>query len=410
MLSATSSASTSAPPMQSQLDPSMINSCHQSILNTIKLETEAVIHLQHQYATDSFSIDNLINSITTLFKTYSQGGKIVVTGIGKSHKLASKLVATFNSLSIHSSCLHPSEALHGDLGLINDSKDCLIMLTASGNTPELINLLPHLSTNIPIVLLTCNKFSNLSTSDRIHSVLLAELPNSHNEEAIHGLPAPTVSTTLSLILADSVILALSELIESDLIKRKRLFGLKHPGGSIGASLNSETGCSSLTSDGSTTSLLSLKNEQEKLSKVTQVTSGKENQPLLTVMTPSTISKSSSISCDGHGLDIYAPTSPTTPFTSSSSSTSSPQKPTTNTPQTLTKYITHDEIIKIEEVALLKWITLFDVLQIKHTDLKVEIPQVRQLYRQYCNDAAKATTGESNWSKFKWELLRSFKSE
>ncbi|KAI5958556.1 hypothetical protein KGF57_002401 [Candida theae] len=394
----------------SQLSSSMVNKCHQSVLNTIKSQTEAIAHLQQQYATDLFSIDNLITSIITLYQTHSRGGKIVITGIGKSHKLASKLVATLNSLCIQATSLHPSEALHGDLGLINESKDCLIMLTASGNTPELINLLPHLSPDLPILLLTCNKFSTLSISNRIHSLLLAELPNSHNEVAIHGLPAPTVSTTLSLILADSVILALSEAIESDLIKRKKLFGSKHPGGSIGASLNSEAG-SSLTSDGSATSLLSLKNAQHqdkesnlKLAPEANKEGGVKSTPLTSV----TISKSSSISFDGQGLEMYAASkSHPRPEIANTSPTSTSTQAQTQA-QAHVKYISHDEIIKIEETMLLKWITLYDSLQIKHTDLKVNIMQVRQLYRQVCNeDVADQETG-SNWSKFKWELLRSFK--
>lgn len=392
------STSTSVHP---QLNQSIINLCHNSILNTIKLENEAVAHLQHQYTTDSFSIENLINSITALYQTHSHGGKIIITGIGKSHKLALKLVATFNSLSIQASCLHPLEALHGDLGIIDEAKDCLIMLTASGNTPELINLLPYLSMNLPIILLTCNKFSNLSTSNRVHSLLLAELPNSHNEEAIHGIPAPTVSTTLSLILADSVILALSEIIELDLIKRKKLFGLKHPGGSIGAYLNSDTG-SSLTSDGSTTSLLSLKNEQQHgrsksatitTTITTTASNTKEDHTLSTTMTPVTISKTSSISSDGHGLEIYTPSHQKSQANNDVSSTN-------------VKHVSHDEIIKIEEMTILKWITLFDTFQIKQTDLKIDVLQVRQLYRQYCSDDD--TQEELNWSKFKWELLRSFK--
>ncbi|KAI5964977.1 hypothetical protein CANMA_003488 [Candida margitis] len=374
-----------------QLSTSMVNICHQSILNTIKLENEAVAHLQHQYETDSFSIDNLLNSITTLYQTHCKGGKIVITGIGKSHKLASKLVATFNSLSIQSSCLHPSEALHGDLGVVDFTKDCLIMLTASGNTPELINLLPHLSMNLPIILLTCNKFSNLSTSNRISSLLLAELPNSHNEESIHGLPAPTVSTTLSLILADSAILALSEIIEQDLIKRKKLFGLKHPGGSIGAYLNSDTG-SSLTSDGSTTSLLSLKNEQPGV-KSSSTSNTKSNHTLDTTVSPTTIPKTSSISSDCQGLEIYA--------SSHLEKNNSTTAATTNV-----RLVSHDEIIQIDEITVLKWISLFDCLQIKQTDLKTEIMHVRQLYRQCC--CGNGRDEDSNWSKFKWELLRSFK--
>ena len=335
-------------------------------------------------------------------------------------------MATFNSLSIQASCLHPLEALHGDLGIINDNHDCLIMLTASGNTPELINLLPHLSCNLPIILLTCNKFSNLSTSNRILSLLLADLPNSHNEEMIHGLPAPTVSTTLSLILADSVILSLSELIEQDLVKRKKLFGLKHPGGSIGAYLNLDTG-SSLTSDGSTTSLLSLKNDQQQTTSSTRsskassagTTSSSANTTTITsVASPSsdtktnhalpiTISKTSSISSDGQGLEIYA--TPSHHYCNNNNNTTTTT--TTTTTSTRTKYISHDEIINIEELTILKWITLFDSLQISQTELKVDIMQVRQLYRQYRSDGDgdddASQEAELNWNKFKWELLRSF---
>lgn len=61
---------------------------------------------------------------------------------------------------------------------------------------------------------------------------------------------------------------------------------------------------------------------------------------------------------------------------------------------------------IEEMTILKWITLFDTFQIKQTDLKIDVLQVRQLYRQYCSDDD--TQEELNWNKFKWELLRSFK--
>ena len=83
------------------------------------------------------------------------------------------------------------------------------------------------------------KNSKLSQYNQINSLILAELLSCHKEEIIHGIPAPTVSFTLSMMLADAVILALLELIETDSLKRKKLFGLKHPGGSIGANLAQE---------------------------------------------------------------------------------------------------------------------------------------------------------------------------
>lgn len=210
----------------------------QSVLNTILNQSSAVDNMHLQYKTDLFSQSNLTLSLDIMYDTvHVNGGKVVVCGIGKSFKIANKLVATLNSLSCGASALHPSEALHGDLGLINQSKDCLLLLTASGNTPELLQLLPHLSPSLPIILLTCSKNSKLSNHPQVSSLLYANLPTYLNEDSIHGLPAPTVLATLLLILADATILALLEMIEQDKESRKRLFATKHPGGSIGANLS-----------------------------------------------------------------------------------------------------------------------------------------------------------------------------
>lgn len=207
-----------------------------SVTNTLTSQSEALSHLEKLYRTSNYVQLNLLNSLELMLQTTLKGGKLVICGIGKSLKIGKKMVATLNSLSIQASSLHPSEALHGDLGIIRDC-DCLIFITASGNTPELINLLPHIPKSVPIILLTCSKSSKLTLSPQVKSLLYAELPSHLNEEAIHGLPAPTVSTTLSLALADATVLALSEILEDDLLKRKKLFSIKHPGGAIGASLS-----------------------------------------------------------------------------------------------------------------------------------------------------------------------------
>lgn len=207
-----------------------------SVNKTIEAQKDAITNLENQYNTDEFSKINLFKSLDILLSTKIKGGKIVTCGVGKSYKICCKITATLNSLSIQSVALHPTEALHGDLGVLND-KDCILMLTASGNTPELINLLPHISKTIPIILLTCGKDSKLSTSNQVKSLLYTELPSHLKEESIHGIPAPTVSATLSLILADSVVLALAELLEEDVLVRRKMFSIKHPGGSIGANLS-----------------------------------------------------------------------------------------------------------------------------------------------------------------------------
>lgn len=207
-----------------------------SIQNTLINESLAVSGLAEQYKFDADSKAELASSINLLYQTVRKGGKIVCCGVGKSFKIATKTVATLKSLSIPSDQLHPTEALHGDLGLLSE-KDCIIFFTASGNTPELIQLLPHISPSIPIVLLTCSKKSKLSQSHQVKSLLIAELPDHLKESKLHGIPAPTVSATLSLILADAVVLALAEMVERDQAKRQKMFSMKHPGGSIGSDLS-----------------------------------------------------------------------------------------------------------------------------------------------------------------------------
>ncbi|CAI5759234.1 unnamed protein product [Candida verbasci] len=341
------------------LDNLSIQNTLNCINNTLKCENEAVNNLHQQYLSDEFSIANLMNSINILYNTITNDGKIIITGIGKSYKLSLKLVATLNSLSIQSAALHPSEALHGDLGSINLDKDCLIMVTASGNTPELINLLPHLSGsgNLPIILLTCNKNSKLSQSHQINSLIYANLLACHQEEVVHGIPAPTISYTLSLILADSVILAMSELFETDLIKRKKLFSIKHPGGSIGENLNQQ-----FSEKSSTVSLLSLRQTNSNSNSIPQSIS----------------SNSSNISDDD--IDILITHNNTVPTT------------------TNRRILSYKEVLNIDEITLLKYITLYDSFLINDTKLSIGSNKIKELYRFYQGN---------NWDKFKWDLLRAF---
>lgn len=213
----------------------MIKSAINSVAKTLSSQSQAMTNLSEQANDSEFFQRQLLRSFELMNRTTLRNGKIVVCGIGKSYKIADKLLATMNSLSIHSSVLHPTDALHGDLGVLKED-DLLIMVTASGNTPELLQLIPHISRLIPIILLTCNKDSKLSNHPQVRSLLYADLPSYLNEENVHGLPAPTVSATLSLALGDAVILAFSELIEQSVLKRKKMFSKRHPGGSIGAEL------------------------------------------------------------------------------------------------------------------------------------------------------------------------------
>lgn len=379
-----------------------------SVQSTLKYETDAVTNLFNQYQQDEFAINNIIQSITIMYNTIvANNGKIVITGVGKSYKLGLKLVATLNSLSIQSSSLHPTEALHGDLGLIDQNRDCLIMVTSSGNTPELIQLLPHLSSNLPILLLTCSKNSKLSQYNQINSLILAELLSCHKEEIIHGIPAPTVSFTLSMMLADAVILALLELIETDSLKRKKLFGLKHPGGSIGANLAQEFNQNNTSRSGDNTITTT--------TTTNTTNTNTNNNSSITVQAP--IIPPSNL--------MSATTSTTTRLSSNSSSMLSLKEMELESyssvddtdergqAQKSCKEITYQDLLKLQELSLLQWIVRYDSIRLIETDNKggssnssssssnnyVSCDFIQSLYKKHYDGL--------NWDKFKWELIKKF---
>jgi D-arabinose 5-phosphate isomerase GutQ len=197
-------------------------------------QTKALSVLTSQYRNSMWSISQMKTSLRLLNNSLNSGGKIIISGMGKSFKIASKTVATLNSLRMHSALLHPSEALHGDLGMIReDHSDSIIIISASGNSPELLQMLDHTPLSVPIILMTCNKNSTLSKHPKVISLLLAEIPTSLSETNLYGLSAPTISTTLCLTMLDAVSIALSELHIKDYNTRKNMFGIHHPGGAIG---------------------------------------------------------------------------------------------------------------------------------------------------------------------------------
>lgn len=158
------------------------------------------------------------------------GGKIVITGMGKSFKIASKLVSTLQSFSIAAATLHPSEALHGDLGNTS-GRDVIVMISASGSTPELLLLLKHLPKQMEKICITCKAQSPLGLLSS--AVIAANVPEEYSEEQIYGLTAPTVTTTACLAVGDAMCVALYEAIEQDSCKRVKIFSKCHPGGAIG---------------------------------------------------------------------------------------------------------------------------------------------------------------------------------
>ena len=153
-------------------------------------------------------------------------GRIVVTGMGKSGHIASKIAATLSSTGSPAFFLHPAEASHGDMGMIT-REDVLIALSNSGETPEVLTLLPPLARlGIPLIAMTGQPQSSLARSAHVH------LDVSVEAEACPLNLAPTASTTSALALGDALAVSLLEargFTEED-------FARSHPGGALGRRL------------------------------------------------------------------------------------------------------------------------------------------------------------------------------
>lgn len=153
-------------------------------------------------------------------------GRIVVTGMGKSGHIGGKIAATLASTGSPAFFVHPGEASHGDLGMITP-KDVVIALSNSGNTLELLTIIPILKRfGVPLITLTGNPRSTLATEADVNlDVSVAQ------EACPHGL-APTSSTTVSLVMGDALAIALLQargFTPED-------FALSHPGGTLGRRL------------------------------------------------------------------------------------------------------------------------------------------------------------------------------
>ena len=161
----------------------------------------------------------------------SRGGKLVITGIGKSGYIGQKMAATLSSVGSPSIFLHPVEALHGDLGVLQES-DLLIALSYSGETDELLVMInPAKRLGIDVAAITATRTSRLGKL----ADLVVEMPVPR--EACPFKLAPTTTTTALLALGDALALVLLE-------KRgftKEDYGRRHPGGAIGRAVTMRAG-------------------------------------------------------------------------------------------------------------------------------------------------------------------------
>lgn len=182
-------------------------------------------------ATEAEMISSLIDRID---KNFAQAchylhqceGRIAVMGVGKSGHISKKIAATFASTGSPAFFIHPSEARHGDIGMIT-KKDVLLVLSNSGESEEIISILPFIKRlDIPLISLTGRSNSTLAKAATINIDVSVE-----KEACPLGL-APTSSTTAALVMGDALAMALLEkrgFTEKD-------FALSHPGGTLGRRL------------------------------------------------------------------------------------------------------------------------------------------------------------------------------
>lgn len=192
----------------------------QTAKNALSIEISELESLRNRLDENFVKAVNLINSGT---------GKLIIVGIGKSAHVANKIVATLNSTGTPSQFLHASEAIHGDLGVIQKT-DFVLCISNSGNSPEIIKLLPFLKEySSALIGMTGNLKSKLAEFSAI------VLDSSVEKEACPIKLAPTSSTIVQMALGDALAICLMELKNF----KEDDFAKFHPGGSLGKNLTAK---------------------------------------------------------------------------------------------------------------------------------------------------------------------------
>lgn len=189
----------------------------ESAKNTLLSESQSIAKLT-DYIDDSF--------VEAVQLIYNSKGRLIVTGIGKSAIIAQKIVATMNSTGTPSMFLHASEAIHGDLGMVQDG-DTVICISKSGNSPEIKVLVPLLKRfGNKLIAITGNTTSFLGKEADFTLNTFVE------SEACPNNLAPTNSTTAQLVMGDAIAVCLMEMRSF----KAEDFAKYHPGGALGKKL------------------------------------------------------------------------------------------------------------------------------------------------------------------------------
>ena len=184
---------------------------------TILIESKAIHNLA------SLLDKDFENAVKTIFKSK---GRVIVTGIGKSANIGTKIVATFNSTGTPAIFMHAADAIHGDLGNIQKA-DVVICISKSGNTPEievLVPLIKNYGNKIAAITGSMNSFLAKNADFVLNSYV--------EKEACPNNLAPTSSTTAQLVIGDALAVCLLELRDFS----RKDFAKYHPGGTLGKKL------------------------------------------------------------------------------------------------------------------------------------------------------------------------------
>ncbi len=194
-----------------------IKEIKQTAINTIDEELNAIQNLKNQVNDDFARAVELI---------YKSQGRVIITGIGKSANIASKIVATLNSTGTPSIFMHAADAIHGDIGIIQKN-DIIICISNSGNTPEIKVLIPLLKIRgSKLIAFTGNLDSYLANqADFLINTSVVK-------EACPNNLVPTSSTTAQLVMGDALAIALLECRGFSVDD----FAKYHPGGALGKKL------------------------------------------------------------------------------------------------------------------------------------------------------------------------------
>jgi len=185
--------------------------------DVLEIEAKALIDSKNRIS------QNIVEAVETI---YNLKGKLIITGVGKSGLVGAKIAATFASTGTPSFFIHPTEALHGDLGMIGKD-DGVLAISYSGESEELIKILPHIKRfDIPLIAMSGFKDSTLGKYADIFISISVE------KEACPLQAAPTASTTLTMALGDALAVCLMK--KRDF--KKEDFASFHPGGSLGKRL------------------------------------------------------------------------------------------------------------------------------------------------------------------------------